>query len=65
MPFFHSLANKFMLRATLTNTDFVKALYNNSILVWGGDVRDLEAWNGTSDLSIQLIMNSNFVFLSF
>jgi hypothetical protein len=54
-----------MLRATLTNTDFVKALYNNSILVWGGDVRDLEAWNGTSDLSIQLIMNSNFVFLSF
>lgn len=33
-------------RATLTNPDFVGALYNNDILVWGGDVRDLEAWNG-------------------
>ncbi|EKM74991.1 hypothetical protein AGABI1DRAFT_88082 [Agaricus bisporus var. burnettii JB137-S8] len=37
-------------RATLTNSDFVKALYNNDILAWGGDVRDLEAWNGSEKL---------------
>jgi hypothetical protein len=36
-------------RATLTNPDFVKALYYNNILVWGGDVRDVEAWNGMSN----------------
>lgn len=30
----------------MTNPDFVRALYTNNILVWGGDVRDLEAWNG-------------------
>ncbi|KAJ3569148.1 hypothetical protein NP233_g5243 [Leucocoprinus birnbaumii] len=37
-------------RATLTNPDFVKALYNNNILVWGGDVRDIEAWNASEKL---------------
>ncbi|KXN82918.1 UBX domain-containing protein 10 [Leucoagaricus sp. SymC.cos] len=37
-------------RATLTNSDFVKALYNNNILVWGGDVRDIEAWNASEKL---------------
>ncbi|KAF9443437.1 hypothetical protein P691DRAFT_808971 [Macrolepiota fuliginosa MF-IS2] len=37
-------------RATLTNPDFVRALYNNNILVWGGDVRDLEAWNASEKL---------------
>ncbi|KAF5354105.1 hypothetical protein D9756_007270 [Leucocoprinus leucothites] len=37
-------------RATLTNPDFVRALYNNNILVWGGDVRDIEAWNASEKL---------------
>jgi FAS-associated factor 2 len=37
---------KWALRTTLTNAAFVKFLYDNDILVWGGDVRDQEAWAG-------------------
>ena len=44
-----------MYRATLTNPDFVKALYQNDILVWGGDVHDLEAWDGTSCQGVTLL----------
>ena len=35
-------------RSTLTDPAFVGLLYDNNILVWGGDVRDTEAWSGTS-----------------
>lgn len=34
------------LRSTLTDPSFVKALQDHNILVWGGDVRDVEAWSG-------------------
>ena len=33
-------------RSTLTDLSFVRALHNNDIVVWGGDVRDKEAWGG-------------------
>ena len=31
----------------MTDPAFVKLLYDNNIAVWGGDVRDTEAWSGT------------------
>jgi FAS-associated factor 2 len=37
-------------RGTLTNPAFVKLLSDNNFLVWGGDVRDREAWSGKSNL---------------
>ena len=33
-------------RSTLTNTAFVQLLHDNNIVVWGGDVRDKDAWSG-------------------
>jgi FAS-associated factor 2 len=38
--------SKVLFRNTLTNQTFVTLLYTNDILVWGGDVRDSEAWSG-------------------
>ncbi|PPQ99422.1 hypothetical protein CVT24_005409 [Panaeolus cyanescens] len=37
-------------RSTLTDYPFVKALYDNNIIVWGGDVRDREAWSASEKL---------------
>ncbi|KAH9475922.1 FAS-associated factor 2 [Psilocybe cubensis] len=37
-------------RSTLTDPAFVKALYDNDMLVWGGDVRDHEAWSASQKL---------------
>jgi hypothetical protein len=37
---------KHVCRSTLTDPGFVKTLYENDIIVWGGDVRDREAWSG-------------------
>ncbi|KAF9527193.1 hypothetical protein CPB83DRAFT_856527 [Crepidotus variabilis] len=37
-------------RSTLTDPTFVKTLYDNDILVWGGDVRDREAWSASEKL---------------
>jgi hypothetical protein len=34
-------------RSTLTDPTFVKLLYDNNIIVWGGDVRDQDAWSGS------------------
>ena len=36
----------FCFRSTLTDSAFVKTLCDNDIIVWGGDVRDQEAWSG-------------------
>lgn len=36
--------------STLTDTAFVKSLYDNGIVVWGGDVRDQDAWAGKKTL---------------
>ncbi len=36
----------FFCRSTLTDPGFVKILHENDIAVWGGDVRDREAWSG-------------------
>ena len=36
----------FSVRSTLTDSAFVKTLCDNDIIVWGGDVRDQEAWSG-------------------
>ena len=36
----------FFARSTLTDSAFVKTLCDNDIIVWGGDVRDQEAWSG-------------------
>jgi FAS-associated factor 2 len=33
-------------RTTLTDPGLVKLLYDNDVIVWGGDVRDQEAWSG-------------------
>jgi hypothetical protein len=33
-------------RTTLTDPTFVKLLYDNNVIVWGGDVRDQDAWSG-------------------
>ncbi|KAF8901136.1 hypothetical protein CPB84DRAFT_1679978 [Gymnopilus junonius] len=37
-------------RSTLTDFRFVKTLYENDIIVWGGDVKDREAWNAAEKL---------------
>ncbi|KAF9479801.1 hypothetical protein BDN70DRAFT_857829 [Pholiota conissans] len=37
-------------RSTLTDPAFVKILYENEILVWGGDVRDQDAWSASEKL---------------
>ena len=34
--------------STLTDSAFVKILHENGMIVWGGDVRDKEAWSGVS-----------------
>ena len=36
--------------STLTDNAFVKSLYDNGIVVWGGDVRDQDAWSGKKTL---------------
>jgi FAS-associated factor 2 len=36
----------FLPRSTLTDPAFVKTLCDNDIIVWGGDVKDQEAWSG-------------------
>ena len=33
-------------RSTLTDPLFVKLLYDNNVIVWGGDVCDQDAWSG-------------------
>jgi len=40
----------FSASTTLTDPTFVKKLYDHNIIVWGGDVRDQEAWSGQSPL---------------
>ena len=35
-------------RGTLADPDFVKLIQENDILVWGGDIRDRDAWSGRS-----------------
>ncbi|KAK2460003.1 hypothetical protein APHAL10511_008009 [Amanita phalloides] len=37
-------------RSTLTNSTLVKLLYDNNVIVWGGDVRDREAWSASEKL---------------
>ncbi|KAF5310237.1 hypothetical protein D9619_010439 [Psilocybe cf. subviscida] len=37
-------------RSTLTDPALIKTLQDNSILVWGGDVRDREAWSAAEKL---------------
>ncbi|EAU86775.1 hypothetical protein CC1G_09900 [Coprinopsis cinerea okayama7 len=37
-------------RSTLTDQTFVKTLHDNNVLVWGGDVRDREAWSASEKL---------------
>ncbi|TFK24079.1 hypothetical protein FA15DRAFT_756742 [Coprinopsis marcescibilis] len=37
-------------RTTLTDPAFVKSLHENNVLVWGGDVRDREAWSAAEKL---------------
>ncbi|KAF7977538.1 hypothetical protein HWV62_16732 [Athelia sp. TMB] len=37
-------------RSTLTNTAFVQLLHDNNIIVWGGDVRDKDAWSAAQKL---------------
>lgn len=37
-------------RSTLTDPTFVKLLYDNNVIVWGGDVRDQDAWSAAEKL---------------
>ncbi|KAF8632655.1 hypothetical protein AX17_004788 [Amanita inopinata Kibby_2008] len=37
-------------RSTLTDPTFVKILHDNNVVVWGGDVRDREAWSAAEKL---------------
>ncbi|CAA7270771.1 unnamed protein product [Cyclocybe aegerita] len=37
-------------RSTLTDPAFVKILYDNDVVVWGGDVQDREAWTAAEKL---------------
>ena len=46
-----------LARSTLTDINFVRTLHNNDIVVWGGDVRDKEAWSGKP--------NAIFLFTAF
>lgn len=40
-------ALKYHCRTTLTDPDFVRLMHENNFLVWGGDIRDRDAWSGT------------------
>ena len=33
-------------RSTLTDPSLLRVIQENEILVWGGDIRDKEAWSG-------------------
>lgn len=33
-------------RTTLTDPEFVRLMHENDFLVWGGDIRDRDAWSG-------------------
>ncbi|KAM5543848.1 hypothetical protein V8D89_002465 [Ganoderma adspersum] len=37
-------------RSTLTDPSFLRAIQENEILVWGGDIRDREAWSASQKL---------------
>ncbi|THH01011.1 hypothetical protein EW026_g1611 [Hermanssonia centrifuga] len=37
-------------RSTLTDPDFVRLLQENDILIWGGDIRDRDAWGAAQKL---------------
>ncbi|KII85609.1 hypothetical protein PLICRDRAFT_178656 [Plicaturopsis crispa FD-325 SS-3] len=39
-------------RTTLTNPRFVNTLQENDIVVWGGDVRDQDAWSAAQKLQV-------------
>ncbi|SJL06638.1 uncharacterized protein ARMOST_09980 [Armillaria ostoyae] len=47
-------------RTTLTDPDFVNFLTNNDFIVWGGDVRDLEAYSASEKLQA-----STYPFVAF
>ncbi|KAG5634494.1 hypothetical protein H0H81_001766 [Sphagnurus paluster] len=47
-------------RNTLTDPEFVNLLYEHNILVWGGDVRDREAWSAAEKLQA-----TTFPFVAF
>lgn len=58
-PFYLSSFNRILIafiwmfettRSTLTDPTFVKLLHENEIVVWGGDVRDKDAWSGKQTL---------------
>lgn len=36
-----------MLRSTLTDPELVHLMHENNFLVWGGEIRDQDAWGGT------------------
>ena len=38
--------NALYARTTLTNSAFVRMLYDNDVLVWGSDVRSQDGWSG-------------------
>ncbi|KAG7442218.1 uncharacterized protein BT62DRAFT_1079531 [Guyanagaster necrorhizus] len=48
------------LSTTLTDPDFVNLLTNNDFIVWGGDVRDLEAYSASEKLQA-----STYPFVAF
>ena len=48
-----------MTRCTLTDPTFVKLLNDSNIVVWGGDVRDREAWSGMSFCIMMVISNAD------
>ncbi|KZT06631.1 uncharacterized protein LAESUDRAFT_743249 [Laetiporus sulphureus 93-53] len=37
-------------RSTLTDPSFIKVIQDNDIIVWGGDIRDKEAWSASHKL---------------
>ena len=52
------IANAFH-STTLTDPELVRLMHDNSFIVWGGDIRDRDAWSGKhrlSKISLALLM---------
>lgn len=53
----HHAYTEHSFRSTLADPTFVRIVQENDILVWGGDIRDRDAWSGWSCRA------ASFVFL--
>ena len=47
LPLYGPYAHHQTYRGTLADPSFVRIIQENDIMIWGGDIRDRDAWSGT------------------